>query len=83
MQGLEPRQESLLGLGRRPRREIILLNRPGQAGIAAEQAFRLGLRKTRKLGRLQVGRTPIGIFYPAFDLRYQHRGEPEADVDRR
>ena len=67
--GLEPRQEPLLGLGRAPGRQIILPGRQGQAGIAAEQAFRLGFRKARKFGRLEIGRAPVG----GLDLRVRRR----------
>src|SRR6266576_6383494 len=50
---LEPRQKLLLGLGGAPGRQVILPGRRGQARVAAEQPFRLGFRKARKLCRLE------------------------------
>ena len=46
VQRLEARQEPLLGLGRGPWRQVVLLGRGRQAGVAAEQAFRLGFAQS-------------------------------------
>src|SRR6516162_7475407 len=52
---LETRKEPLLGLGRAPWHQIVLPDRIGQAGVAAEQALGLGLGKAGKFGCLKIG----------------------------
>src|ERR1700730_3481918 len=83
VQGGKPRQEPLLGPGRGPRRQVILLHRRGQTGIPAEQAFGLGVRKAGKLSRLEIGRPPVGGLDRLRDFVRQVRRQSEADVDRR
>src|SRR5664279_2632899 len=81
VQCLEPGQEPLLGLVRGPWREVIRPGCRGQTGVAAEQAFRFALRKARKLGRLEIGRTSVRILdLPGYRIG-QYRRQPEADVN--
>src|SRR3982074_3174311 len=79
----KPSQKPLLGLGRGPWRQVILLHRRGQAGIPAEQAFGLGLRKAGKLSRLEIGRPPVGGLDRLRDFVRQVRRPPGGGVARR
>src|SRR3954467_10483155 len=78
----EPRQETLLGLGGAPGREIVPSRRLGQAGIAPEQALGLGFREAGELGRLEKGGSTVGRLDLPRDLLGQYRRQSEPDMDR-
>src|SRR6516225_11494002 len=78
---LEMRQEPLLGLGRAPGHQVVLPDRIGQAGVAAEQALGLGLGEACKFGCLKIGGATVGFLDLPLDVRRQLRRQAEADVD--
>ena len=80
---LESRQKLLLGPGRGPRRQIIAHRRLGQAGVPAEQALRLGFRKSGQMGGFEIGRAAIGRLDRLGDFIGQNRRQAEANMDRR
>src|SRR5260221_1196267 len=77
------RQKLLLGPRRGPGRQIIAFRCLGQAGIAAEQAFCFGHRKSGQMGRFEIGGATVDGLDRLRDVIGQHWRQAEADMDRR